>query len=87
MTPPDITQRAHQAVADVFIERPWDPATITPETDLVADLDFDSMEIVMLGLALESEFEGLTVRDADSESWKTFGDVLAFLGEAVGAEA
>ena len=87
MTPPDITQRAHQAVADVFIERPWDPAKITPETDLVADLDFDSMEIVMLGLALESEFEGLTVRDADSENWKTFGDVLAFLGRSVAVAA
>ena len=86
MTPPDIMERTRRAVREVFIERPWDLADLKPETTF-ASLDFDSLDMVGLAFALESEFEGLDVPDAAIEQWKTFGDVLAFLGEAVGAEA
>jgi acyl carrier protein len=82
MTPPDIMERTRRAVREVFIERPWDLADLKPETTF-ASLDFDSLDMVGLAFALESEFEGLTVRDADSENWKTFGDVVRFLESAM----
>lgn len=83
---PDITERARRAVAEVFVERPWDKADIKPETTF-ASLEFDSLDMVSLAFALESEFDDLEISDEALERFKTFGDVLAFLGEAVGAEA
>lgn len=83
---PDITERARRAVAEVFIERPWDKADIKPETTF-AELDFDSLDMVSLAFALESEFDDLEIPDEALEGFKTFGDVLAFLGRSVAVAA
>lgn len=52
---------------------------ITEETDLINDLDADSLDIVELAMAIEDEFD-LAIEDDQLEEIKTVADILKRLG-------
>ncbi|MDO5712814.1 MAG: acyl carrier protein [Tissierellia bacterium] len=55
-----------------------DKEDISKETNLVEDLEADSLDIVELTMAIEEEF-GVAIEDEDLEHVKTVGDILAYL--------
>src|SRR3954454_24135931 len=57
-----------------------EPGRITPATHFVNDLNFDSLEIVELTMAVEDEVD-VTVRDEDQDRLQTVGQVIDYLNE------
>lgn len=57
-----------------------DPATITPETNLLEDLDADSLDAVEIIMAIEDEF-GIEIPDEMAESLKTIGEIVEYVEE------
>lgn len=55
-----------------------DPASITPATHFVNDLNFDSLDMVEFTMALEDEFE-LSVPDDDAPGLLTVGQVIDYV--------
>ncbi len=53
-----------------------DTDVISPDTDIVADLGADSLDVVEMMMALEEEY-GVTIEDAKIPDLKTVGDVAA----------
>lgn len=51
---------------------------ITMETDLVEDLEADSLDIVELSMALEDEFD-IEVEDEDFEKLKTVKAIIEYI--------
>lgn len=51
---------------------------VTLSTDILNDLDADSLDVVELVMALEDAFD-ITVDDSDVESLKTVQDILTYL--------
>lgn len=52
-----------------------DTDVISEETDIVADLGADSLDVVEMMMALEEEF-GVTIEDEKIAELKTVGDVV-----------
>ena len=66
-------------VLDIITEHfDVDRATLTDETDLVAELHADSLDLVELIMAFEDTF-GLTIPDDVALSVKTIGDVVKYV--------
>lgn len=55
-----------------------DEETITLETDLVKDLNADSLDIVELIMDVESEF-GIEIPDEDLPNVTTVGEIVQYL--------
>lgn len=55
-----------------------DPATITPDAELSADLGINSIELANLVMLCEDKFD-LTIEDEDIHRFLTVGDVVSFL--------
>ena len=55
-----------------------DESTITPETDLEADLGADSLDAVELVVAFEEEF-AISIPDDDITAIVTVGDILEYI--------
>ena len=53
-----------------------DTDVISPDTDIVADLGADSLDVVEMMMALEEEY-GVTIDDSKVAELKTVGDVAA----------
>lgn len=53
---------------------------ITMESDIVEDLEADSLDVVDLVMTLEDEF-GLEVPDDQVENFRTVGDIVNFIRE------
>ena len=71
----DTTQTALAIIARIA-RRPV--AELTPQTELVADLDFDSARALELLVALEDGI-GIEISDEDVARLDTVGDILAYL--------
>ncbi|MBQ9370305.1 MAG: acyl carrier protein [Clostridia bacterium] len=56
-------------------------SALTPETDLVADMHADSLDLVELIMAFEDEF-GLSIPDEVALSVKTIDDVVKYIESA-----
>lgn len=63
-----------------------DSAEISPDTDLQADLDFDSLDGVALAGWIEEE-TGLALSDEDIEQMRTIGEIVELVHERVRATA
>ncbi len=48
---------------------------VKPETNLVEDLEIDSLDIVELTMAIEEEF-GVSIPDSDLENIRTVQDII-----------
>lgn len=55
-----------------------DPATVTLEAELSADLGINSIELANLVMLCEDKFD-LTIEDEDIHRFLTVGDVVSFL--------
>lgn len=55
-----------------------DPSSITEDTDIMADLGADSLDIVELIMSLEEEF-GLVITDESVHKFRTVGEVSKFI--------
>jgi len=55
-----------------------DPGGITPDTDIMKDLNADSIDVMELLMTLEEELE-ITVPDDMVQNLKTVGDIVAFV--------
>ena len=55
-----------------------DVSAITADTDIVKDLNADSLDIVELLMTIEQDL-GIVVPDEDVQSFKTVGDVAKYL--------
>lgn len=51
---------------------------ITLETDLINDLDADSLNAVEIIMAIEDEY-GITIPDEEAEKMRTVGDIVKYL--------
>ena len=51
---------------------------VRPETDLIADLGADSLDVVEIVMALEDKL-GVSIDDAEAERVRTIGDAVALL--------
>ena len=59
-----------------------DPESITEDTDIIADLGADSLDVVELIMALEDEY-GIVITDESIHEMKTVGDISAFIEKTV----
>ena len=57
-----------------------DPASITPETNLLDDLEADSLDAVEIIMAIEDEF-GIEIPDELAESLRTVGEIVEYVEE------
>jgi acyl carrier protein len=53
---------------------------VTPEASFIEDLGADSLDIVELVMALESEYE-MEISDEDAEKIQTVNDVISYVKE------
>ncbi|MDR1271661.1 MAG: acyl carrier protein [Clostridiales Family XIII bacterium] len=54
------------------------PEAITPETNLMKDLEADSLDAVEIIMGIEEEFE-ITVPDEEAEGFQTVEDIVRFV--------
>ena len=55
-----------------------DAGSITPSTNLIEDLEADSLEVVELSMALQEKL-GVGIEDEDLEKIKTVQDILDYI--------
>jgi len=75
MTKEELIDRVRELIAEKLGLEVED---ITEESDLVEDLDADSLDLVDLIMAIEDEF-GVSIADEDVEKIKTVGDIFKHL--------
>ena len=59
------------------------PEAITMETDLMKDLEADSLDAVEIIMAIESEWD-LEVPDEKAEDFKDVANIVSFVEESIG---
>lgn len=72
----DIADKVREIIVD---QLEVDPENVRPEVSFIHDLGADSLGVVELVLAFEEAFE-ISIPDEDTESLKTVGDVIAYIG-------
>ncbi len=55
-----------------------DPAKITPDSEIIADLKADSLDVFQLLMSIEDEYQ-TTVPDDKAQELKKVSDVVAFV--------
>ena len=77
MNKEDLFQKVEYIIVDAF---EIDSALIKPEAELVADLDFDSLDAIELILQLEEQYDA-KISAEKLKSSKTVQDVVDYLYE------
>ena len=68
-----------ETIRDVLAKQfELDPATITPDTNLIDDIGADSLDVVELIMSLEDEF-GVSISDEDAAQLYTVGRIVDYL--------
>lgn len=71
----------YEKICDVLVEElDIDRALINMDSDIVEDLEADSLDVVDLIMAIEDTY-GIEVPDEKIESLRTVGDVVRFIEE------
>ena len=70
-----IFEKVRDALASQF---ELDPASITPETNLIDDIGADSLDVVELIMELEDEF-GITISDEAAAELFTVGRIVEYI--------
>ena len=60
-----------------------DEAAVTMETNLMKDLEADSLDAVEIIMAIEDEFD-IEIPDEDAEKFQNIGDIVRYVEEKVG---
>ena len=79
MTNEEITRKVIELAAD---QVGVDPATVTPDTHFINDLNYDSLDRVEFTMDAEDEFE-MQVPDDDAEKFQTVGQVIDYVEKNV----
>ena len=58
-------------------------ASITMETNLMKDLEADSLDAVEIIMAIEDEFD-IEIPDEDAEKFQNIGDIVRYVDEKIG---
>ena len=56
-----------------------DPERITEDTDFVADLEADSLDVVELAMSIEEAFDLPEIGEEDIKTIQTVGDIVAYV--------
>ena len=68
-----------ESVRDIIVDTlSCDAENVKPETNLIEDLEADSLEIVELSMALQEEL-GIGIEDEDLEKIHTVQDILDYI--------
>lgn len=68
-----------EKIKDVIVESlGCNPDDVKPETNLIEDLDADSLELVDLSMTLQEEI-GVGIADEDLENIHTVSDILDYI--------
>ena len=65
---------------EVIFDMDVDISTITLETRIVEDLAFSSINMLLMAIAIESNFD-IEIETADIDSFKTVRDVVKYIEE------
>ena len=55
------------------------PDAVTEETEFVADLSADSLDVVELAMSIEEEFDLPEIEEEDIKSIQNVGDLVAYV--------
>ena len=72
-----IMERVKEIIVDTLN---LDADKLTPEADLIKDLEVDSIDVVELIMALEEEY-GVTIPDEEAENLTTIQKIAAYIEE------
>ena len=61
-----------------------DPDGITEDTEFLADLKADSLDVVELAMSVEEEFDIPEIEEEDIKSIQTVGDLVAYVTRNMG---
>ncbi|MDD2571679.1 MAG: acyl carrier protein [Eubacteriales bacterium] len=75
MTKQEILERIQKILAD---QLSIEPETIEMTSNIIEDLNADSLDIVELVMSLESEFD-MAIMDEEAERIRTVGDAVDFI--------
>ncbi len=75
MTKQEILERIRKILAD---QLSIEPETIEMTSNIIEDLNADSLDIVELVMSLESEFD-MAIMDEEAERIRTVGDAVDFI--------
>lgn len=68
-------------IKDIIMEQlSVDESMVTPETNLMKDLEADSLDAVEIIMAIEEEF-GIEIPDEDAEKFQLVGDLVRYVEE------
>lgn len=75
-----IFERIRAIIADQF---GIDEDEITMDTNILEDLDADSLDVVELSMSLESEFSLDEMQEEDLKGLRTVGDLVELVSNAI----
>lgn len=68
-------------IRDIIVEQlNADPSMVTMDTNLMKDLEADSLDAVEIIMAIEEEF-GIEIPDEEAEKFQLVGDVVKYVEE------
>ena len=68
-----------EKVRDIIVEQLGVEETmVTPETNMMKDLEADSLDAVEIIMAIEEEF-GVEIPDDEAEGFQTVGDLVTWI--------
>ncbi len=68
-------------IKDIIVEQlSVDESMVTPETNLMKDLEADSLDAVEIIMAIEEEFD-IEIPDEDAEKFQLVGDLVRYVEE------
>ncbi len=74
-----------ETVKNIVVETlQCDADEVTMETNIAEDLNADSLDIVELNMAIETEF-GISISDEELVNLKTIADIVGYIDEKKGA--
>ena len=77
--------KVFESIRDLISEQfDVDAETITEETDFLADLDADSLDVVELAMGLEEVFGIPEIKEDEIRGIRTVGDLAAYINGVLG---
>lgn len=70
-----------EKIRDIIVEQlSVDGSMVTPDTNLIKDLEADSLDAVEIIMAIEEEF-GIEIPDEEAEKFQTVGDLVEYVDD------
>jgi len=70
-----------ETIRDIIVEQlSVDPSLVTEDTNLMKDLEADSLDAVEIIMAIESQFD-IEIPDEEAEKFQTVEDLVEYVDE------